>query len=245
MAIDIKWIGSPNFNAQNNVSKLFITDHWMVGTLSSTDSAFNSGRAASATYGVGETEVHQYVQEKDYPYSDGNTYANQHTISIEHEGGYLLDDGTRKVPSLAVLDLSAQLHAEIAIRNNFGKLIIGVNVFPHSHWVNTECPGSLDINYIVSKANQINNFEPANVGTPVVIESPIIEQEEDSMKNKFFITNDGAALYVGAPGMKTLIHIERFETLLALREILATGESGPLSIIGVQEIQAIMSQLPA
>lgn len=152
---DITWIGSPKFYAQNGVAKLFITDHWMVGTLSSTDSAFNGSRDASSTYGVGESEIHQYVNEKDYPFSDGNTYANQHTISIEHEGGYLLDDGTRKDPSPAVLELSAQLHADIARRHGWGSLAVGVNVFPHGHWVSTACPGSLNIDWIVARANEL------------------------------------------------------------------------------------------
>jgi len=153
--VAIKWVGSPNFKAQNGVAKTFITMHWMVGTLRSTDSAFNSGRAASATYGVGESEIHQYVNEKDYPFSDGNTYANQHTISIEHEGGYLLADGTRKNPSPAVQELSAQLVADIARRHNFGKLVLGTNIFPHSHWVATACPGSLNLNGIIARANEL------------------------------------------------------------------------------------------
>lgn len=154
--VDVTWKGSPNFHPQDGISKLFITDHWMVGTLGSTDAVFRqTARKASATYGVGQTEIHQYVAEKDYPFSDGNTYANQHTISIEHEGGYLVD-GQRVTPSAAVCELSAQLHADIARRHGFGKLILGVNVFPHGHWVATACPGTLDIQWIVDRANEIN-----------------------------------------------------------------------------------------
>ena len=151
----VQWVGSPNFHPQNGVAKLFITDHWMVGTLRTTDSAFNGSRPASSTYGVGETEIHQYVNEKDYPFSDGNTYANQHTISIEHEGGWMQADGTRKSPSPAVLELSAQLHADIARRYGWGALAVGVNVFPHNHWVATACPGTLNIDWIVARANEL------------------------------------------------------------------------------------------
>jgi hypothetical protein len=73
----------------------------------------------------------------------------------------------------------------------------------------------------------------------------IPDENEDTMKSKFFIVNDGSALYVGAPGAKKLIHIEKIETLVALRQILATGEAGPQSLPVVQEIERIMVQLPA
>lgn len=153
-----KWIGSPNFTPQSGIIKNHITDHWMVGTLASTDRSFNGGaRGVSATYGVGQTEVHQYVQEKDYPYSDGNTYSNRYGISIEHEGGYLLPDGTRKNPTPETCELSARLHADIARRHGLGRLAIGVNVFPHKHWVNTACPGTLDMIWVVNRANELLN----------------------------------------------------------------------------------------
>ena len=163
--VDVTWKGSPNFYTQNGVKKLFITDHWMVGTLASTDRVFSStARKASATYGVGEAAIHQYVNEKDYPFSDGNTYANQHTISIEHEGGWMQADGTRKVPSAAVCELSVQLHADIARRHGLGRLIIGVNVFPHGYWVPTMCPGTLGIQWIIDRANEINGNGGAPLG---------------------------------------------------------------------------------
>jgi peptidoglycan hydrolase-like protein with peptidoglycan-binding domain len=154
--VAVQWRGSPNFHPQSGVSKLFITLHWMVGTLASTDVVFSqTARKASATYGVGQTEIHQYVQEKDYPFSDGNTYANQHTISIEHEGGYLLADGSRKNPTPATLELSAQLCADIARRHGWGSLQWMVNVFPHKHWVATACPGTLDYATIINRANEL------------------------------------------------------------------------------------------
>ena len=74
-------------------------------------------------------------------------------------------------------------------------------------------------------------------------EKIIITIEEETMKSKFFITNDGVAYYVGAPGVKKLIHINRSETLTALRQILATGEATSIPLVAVQEIESIMSQL--
>ncbi|MBG6106629.1 N-acetylmuramoyl-L-alanine amidase [Frigoribacterium sp. CG_9.8] len=154
--VDVAWIGSPNFYPQNGIEKRFITLHWMVGTLRTTDTTFSSSsRKASATYGVGPSAIHQYVQEKDYPFSDGNTYANQHTISIEHEGGWLDGNGNRVAPSAAVLENSAQLCADIARRRGWSSLQWMVNVFPHNHWVATMCPGTTDYGTIVHRANQI------------------------------------------------------------------------------------------
>ena len=235
--VDIKWIGSPQFKVQNGIAKLFITDHWMVGTLASTDQAFNSGRAASATYGVGETEIHQYVNEKDYPFSDGNTYANQHTISIEHEGGWLQADGTRKNPSPAVLELSAQLHADIARRHGFGKLVIGSNVFPHSHWVATMCPGTLNMDWIVARANEINagSTTAGNGSTPITS----IPTEEEDVKLRFITANTTSPWYATngmtkrmlAPGEDQLL----VDLGLAIREL----DGGGVKQIGQVAIDRI------
>lgn len=152
---NVTWKGSPNFHPQDGVPKLFITLHWMDGTLASTDVVFSrTSSQVSATYGVGQSEIHQYVNEKDYPFSDGNTYANQHTISIEHEGGYIVD-GARVTPSPAVLENSAQLCADIARRHGWKSLQWMVNVFPHSHWVATQCPGTTNYAKIISRANEL------------------------------------------------------------------------------------------
>jgi len=171
----VEWKGSPNFYPQTNVAKLFATLHWMVGTLRSTDQVFaSSTRKASATYGVGPSGIHQYVAEKDYPFSDGNTYANQHTISIEHEGGYLDGNGNRVSPSRATLDNSAALLADISRRHGWGPLVWGKNVFPHNHWVATACPGSTDYAYIINKANELlGNGAPPLAGVGSGSASPL------------------------------------------------------------------------
>lgn len=175
--VDAVWVGSPNFHSQTGIAKKFITLHWMVGNLLGTDRAFNSGRAASSTYGVEGNVVHQYVLEKDYPYSDGNTYANQHTISIEHAGGWLLPDGSRFKPTPETHETSAQLCADIARRHGFGKLVVGVNIFPHNHWVATACPGSLDIQWIANRANEINGNPDRAVG---VVDVASVEPQPDA-----------------------------------------------------------------
>lgn len=152
-----KWIGSPNFHSQINISKDFIVLHWMAGRLRGTDRRFlNPASQVSAHYGVQGAIVHQYVREKDYAFANGDTAANRHGISIEHSGGYLRL-GQRVKPSALTHETSAHLCADIADRWKLGKLIVGVNVFPHRHFKATECPGSLDIDLIVRRANALRN----------------------------------------------------------------------------------------
>lgn len=157
------WVGSPNYNYRVAREKTHIDLHWMVGTLASCDATFQNpgaivngrGTNASAQYGVGADAVHQYVKEADYSHANGNADANATGITIEHEGGWLLSDGKRAVPSRAVLDRSAKLCADIAKRRGWTRLEWMVNVFPHKHYVATECPGTLDTAYIIAEANKI------------------------------------------------------------------------------------------
>ena len=156
-----KWVGSPNYNYRPAAPKEWITLHWMAGTLASTDAHFQDpgdeikdgrGTGTSTQYGIGLTEIHQYVKENQYAHGDGNAESNAKGISIEHEGGYKVNGKVVSVGQ-STLDLSAQLCADIARRHGWKKLEWMVNIFPHKHWVATECPGTLDTDYIVKKAN--------------------------------------------------------------------------------------------
>jgi len=153
----IEWKGSPNFRPQTGVKKKFIVFHWIVGTLDSATSIFqNASRKVATNYGVGEGRIHQYVKDGDYAFGSGNTAANRDGISIEHEGGWLLKTGGRKVPTKKTLETSAWLCAKIARENGLGELIPNVNAFPHSKYVATACPGTLDWQWICAEANRIN-----------------------------------------------------------------------------------------
>lgn len=183
-----KWIGSPNYNFRTpSPVKDHITFHWMAGTLAGTDAQFQkpgtivSGRGTnpSTTYGVGLTEIHQYVKEKDYAHGDGDAQSNASGISIEHEGGYKLADGSLKVPDKRVLDLSAKLCADIAKRRNLGKLELGKNAFLHKDFVSTTCPGTLDVAYIISEANRINGHD---LPDPEVPETPSLPELTDAIE---------------------------------------------------------------
>ena len=57
-----------------------------------------------------------------------------------------------------------KLVADIAKRNNLGKLIRGKNLTWHSMFANTSCPGSYllsKIDYIINEANKINGGTPS------------------------------------------------------------------------------------
>lgn len=187
MSYKIEWKGSPNFYSQNGYKKKFIVFHWIVGRLDSATAHFQNPKAKSATnYGVGEGRIHQYVKDKDYAFGSGNTLANRYGISIEHEGGWMLANGKRKVPTKKVLQTSAWLCAKIAREHKMGKLVPGKNAFPHNKYVNTTCPGSLDWHWICEEANRINAAleEAAKPKPPVVVEpeKPVVVVPEKPVK---------------------------------------------------------------
>lgn len=175
--VETLWKPSPNFRPLTGVQKLFIVDHWMVGTLAGTTSSFLRKSFKVATnFGVGQNAIHQYVLEKDYAKGSGTSYANTYGISIEHEGGWLLKDGTRAKPTDDVHELSAQLHADLSRRHGLGRLEVGRNVFPHNHFVATQCPGDpakdgLDLERIVRRANELLG-QPAATPAPAPAAKP-------------------------------------------------------------------------
>lgn len=101
MALNIKWVGSPNKSkGRNGFRPEAVVIHIMEGTLKGTDSWFkNPVSKVSAHYGIGlDGEVHQYVLETDTAQHAGrksnsswsllkaNVNPNWYTIGIEHEG---------------------------------------------------------------------------------------------------------------------------------------------------------------
>ena len=86
-----KWIGAHANNFEKgrrgkSVNKIIL--HWIVGTLESADATFaKADRLASAHYGIGDADIHQYVHESDAAYHAGNLTVNLESIGIEHEGG--------------------------------------------------------------------------------------------------------------------------------------------------------------
>lgn len=158
----ITWIGSPNhYNGRNGHTITHITLHIMVGHLTGTDSVFQHPSGASAHYGIGaDGTIHQYVSENDGSWSDANYVSNNSTISIEHEGGM------NGIPcTQTCMDASARLCADIARRQGWTRLWhegLNGNIWLHREIPGTDhagcpdrAPNSLDVNYVINKANQI------------------------------------------------------------------------------------------
>jgi hypothetical protein len=159
---NITWIGSPNhYQGRNGYHITHITLHIMVGHLTGTDSVFQHPNGASAHYGIGgDGTIHQYVSENDGSWSDANYASNNSTISIEHEGGM------NGIPcTQACMDASAKLCADIARRQGWTHLYhdsLKGNIWLHREIPGTDhagcpdrAPNSLDVNYVINKANQL------------------------------------------------------------------------------------------
>lgn len=159
---NITWIGSPNhYQGRNGYHITHITLHIMVGHLTGTDSIFSRPNGASAHYGIGaDGTIHQYVHESDGSWSDANYMSNNSTISIEHEGGM------NGIPcTQACMDASAKLCADIARRQGWTHLQhngLNGNIWLHREIPGTDhagcpdrAPNSLDVNYVINKANQL------------------------------------------------------------------------------------------
>ncbi len=125
--------------------------HWIVGSLSSADNTFQrSDRRVSSHYGIEDETIHQYVNEDNTAWHASNFVVNQESIGIEHSGGELLPDETRRKPSNKTHETSARLVRDICDRYSIP--IDKRHIFPHNKYSPTECPGSLDIDRIVQLA---------------------------------------------------------------------------------------------
>lgn len=149
--MQITWKGAHANNYQKSrngslISKVVI--HWIVGTLESADATFQSPtRIASAHYGIGDGDVHQYVKEEDTAYHAGSLSVNRQSIGIEHEGG----------PTIPVTDAtyqtSGQLIREICARYNIP--LDRQHIIKHSEVPRaTSCPGTIDVDRLISIAKQ-------------------------------------------------------------------------------------------
>lgn len=146
---------SKNLGA-NQLRKIVL--HWIVGELSAADATFqNPERRASAHYGIGSNgAVHQYVADKNIAWHAGPK-VNYESLGIEHAGGQLINGG-RKKPTQKCHDTSAELIAMLC--KKYGIPIDRNHIRKHSEYMPTQCPGTLDIDYIIKKANEINKPQP-------------------------------------------------------------------------------------
>lgn len=144
--MDIQWIGSPNFtNGREGKPIKEVIIHWMAGNLASADATFqNRSRNTSAHFGVEDYKIHQYVDVRNTAYQAGNWEVNQTSIGIEHSAQPGRD------ASDATYESSAQLIAKLIRENNVGK-----SFRPHRAVVATACPGTVDVDRIVRRVNEI------------------------------------------------------------------------------------------
>ena len=141
-----------------------ITLHHMASILTAEQcgKVFQGNRKASAHYGVGiYGDIAQYVDEANTAWANGNWDSNCKAVTIETSNDETGGDwhiGETTLQSLI------KLVADIAKRNNLGKLVRGKNLTWHRMYMATTCPGEYmlsKIDYIIQEANKINdNNEP-------------------------------------------------------------------------------------
>lgn len=118
-----------------------ITLHHNAGDLSIQDCHDLWERSeTSAHYQVqSDGTIGQLVNDSDTAWACGNWWANSNTISIEHAN----DSSDPWTVWPAAVDSGAHLVAALCRYYGLGEPEWMVNVFPHSHWSSTACPGEL------------------------------------------------------------------------------------------------------
>ena len=137
-----------------------IAIHHMAGILTAEQCGAifqNGSRKASSNYGIGkDAEVGLYVDEENTSYCNSNWDSNCKSVTIETSNSSL---GGDYPVSDAVLNKLIKLVADIAKRNNLGKLVKGQNLVWHRMYAATTCPGDYllsKMDYIAEQANKIN-----------------------------------------------------------------------------------------
>lgn len=136
-----------------------ITVHHMAGKLTAKEcgKVFQArNRGASAHYGIGrDGKIGLYVDEKNAAWADANRTSNHKSVTIEVANS---KTGGQWPVSDTSLKLLIKLVADIAKRNNLGKLVAGKNLTWHSMYANTTCCGNYlrsQMKYIAQEANEL------------------------------------------------------------------------------------------
>ena len=169
-----------------------ITIHHMAGKLTARQcgAIFQTvGRRGSSHYGIGYNgEIAWYVDEKDTAWTNSNWNSNCESITIEtanDENGGNWHVSDKSINSLI------KLVADIAKRNNLGKLVKGQNVTWHSMFANTNCPGPYlmsKFDYIIAEANKINGSGPTPKPTGKYLNlSPTVSSWTVYKTNNYYI----------------------------------------------------------
>jgi len=135
----------------------------------------NPNRAGSSHYGVNGTQIGQYVKESDIAWTNGHWESNKRSVTIETANSSSAPDW---LVSDETLNTLIALVADIARRNNLGKLVVGENLTYHSMYSATLCPGPYlksRLYTIAVEANKINSY---------------IETVQQNLLNKTFYIQD-------------------------------------------------------
>ncbi|MFZ2882444.1 MAG: N-acetylmuramoyl-L-alanine amidase [Candidatus Moraniibacteriota bacterium] len=152
--MNIKWIGANgnNFGVGRSGTKIdMVILHWIAGTLKSCDATFQSPtRLASAHYGVGNLEIHQYVKEEDTAWHAGNLAINKRSIGIENEGSptITITDATYNTLSGLLKDICSRYGIPLDREHIKGHKEVSLKP--------TACPGDLDIDRVITLAKGTN-----------------------------------------------------------------------------------------
>lgn len=159
-----------------------ITIHHMAGVLTAKQCGeiFQTpGRNGSSHYGIGKNgEIACYVGEENTAWTNSNWDSNCKSVTIETSNSVY---GGNWAVSDKVLNQLIKLVADIARRNNLGKLVKGKNLTWHSMFANTSCPGPYllsKIDYIIAEANKINGGIPSGNDVNVYYQ---VETKEDGV----------------------------------------------------------------
>ena len=158
---------SGNYTVGRNGRRIeAITIHHMAGILSveQCGNIFKTpGRNGSSHYGIDSNgRIGQYVDESNTAWTNSNWDSNCKSVTIETSNN---QTGGNWTVSDAALKSLIKLVADIARRNNLGKLELRKNLTWHSLFANTSCPGPYlksKLQYICDEANKINNEQPSS-----------------------------------------------------------------------------------
>ena len=154
-----------------------VTVHHMAGinTVESCGAIFQRpGRNGSSHYGIGnDGKIGLYVNEEDTAWTNSNWPSNCESVTIEVSNSAM---GGNWPVSDAAFNSLVKLVADIAKRNNLGKLVKGDNLTWHSMFTNTTCPGPYllgKLDEIVNQANKLNGYtDPEPKPTPKPTPAP-------------------------------------------------------------------------
>lgn len=152
-----------NYTKGRNKKIRCITIHHMAGVLSAEQCGkiFQAkGRNGSSHYGIGnDGKIGLYVDEENTAWTNSNFASNSESVTIETSNSAM--GGFWPVGEAAYNSL-IRLVADIAKRNDLGRLVLGDNLTWHRMFVATSCPGDFllsKMNEIAARANEIN-FPP-------------------------------------------------------------------------------------